>query len=413
MNSVERRAYWDKFFEKDVDAETVHDLVADFIDHRKYEDVIDCIEMAILHGQIQPWMHQVLALSMQAAGRPKAQIERVLLSSQDLIANDPMSMMSLAAYLVRFDRNEQAIELYRQAAALNPARPEPFILALEIAARTQNHRAIVWSAPEVLSYSWSKGREHLNRLAEQSAAEAIAAFVKEGDFASATELQNSMQKARQLDLVVRLEWNGQGDLDLQVAEPDGAVCSVINPMTAGGGVFVHDGYGPKQEHCYEEYLCPQGFSGEYKVIVKHVSGDIIGKRARVLIIRDRGKKREETITETIFLGPKDQSVRFSLANGRRVKPHVDPQATDQKSARKPSDQAQILAQLGNGGGGGGGFGFGQRSAAVGYTPVVSLINEGIRMSAMATVSGDRRYVRINAVPIFSTITDVFTFTAVR
>jgi len=357
-------------------------------------------------------MHQVLALSMQAAGRPKTQIERVLLSSQDLIANDPMSMMSLAAYLVRFDRSDRAIELYRQAAALNPARPEPYILALEIAARTQNHRAVLWSAPEVLSYSWSKGREHLNRLAEQSATEAIAAFVKEGDFASATELQNAMQQARQLDLVVRLEWNGQGDLDLQLTEPDGAVCSVITPITAGGGVFVHDGYGPNQNNCYEEYLCPQGFSGDYKVTVKHISGEIVGKRARVVIIRDRGTKREETVTETIFLGPKDQTVRFSLSNGRRVKPQAE-QQKDQQSAKKPAGQAQILAQLGNGGGGGGGFGFGQRSAAVGYTPVVSLINEGIRMSAMATVSGDRRYVRINAVPIFSTITDVFTFTAVR
>lgn len=368
--------------------------------------------MAILHGQIQPWMHQVLALSMQAAGRPKAQIERVLLSSQDLIANDPISMMSLAAYLVRFDRNEQAIELYRQAASLNPARPEPFILALEIAARTQNNRAIVWAAPEVLSYSWSKGREHLNRLAEQSATDAITGFVKAGDFAAATELQTAMQKARQLDLVVRLEWNGKGDLDLQVAEPDGEVCSVIHPMTAGGGVFVHDGYGPNQDNCYEEYLCPQGFSGDYKVIVKHVSGDIVGKRARVVIIRDRGTKREETITETIFLGPNDQAVRFSLSNGRRAKPHVEPQAADPKSVKKASPQAQILAQLGNAGGGGG-FGFGQRSAAVGYTPVVTMVNEGIRMSAMATVSGDRRYVRINAIPIFSTITDVFTFTAVR
>jgi hypothetical protein len=51
--------------------------------------------------------------------------------------------------------------------------------------------------------------------------------------------------------------------------------------------------------------------------------------------------------------------------------------------------------------------------AVGYQPVISVISEGIAMNAMATVSGDRRYVRINAAPVFSSITDVFTFSFVR
>ena len=76
------------------------------------------------------------------------------------------------------------LELYRQAAALDPSRPEPYIMGLELAARTKNYQAVVWSAPEVLSYSWSKGREQLNRLAEQAAAaEAEAAFIESGDFA--------------------------------------------------------------------------------------------------------------------------------------------------------------------------------------------------------------------------------------
>ena len=346
---------------------------------------------------------------MQAAGRPKAQIERVLLSSQDLISNDPTSMMRLAAYLVRFDRFERAIELYRQAAALNPSRPEPYILALELAARTKNYPAVVWSAPEVLSYSWSKGREHLNRLAEAAAAEAAAAFIKSGDFSRAIALQTAMQKARQLDLVVRLEWSGKGDLDIQVVEPGGTTCSLMQPMTAAGGVFVHDGFGPNQSQCFEEYLCPQGLPGDYRVIVKHVSGEITGKRALLTITRNRGTRYEESLTETIFIGPKDQTIRFSLSGGRRQQANAEQQANDLKPRPKPSGQQPIFAQLG----GGGGLGTFPRRGAVGFTPVVTTINEGIRMSAMATVSGDRRYVRINAVPVFSTITDVFTFTFVH
>ena len=50
---------------------------------------------------------------------------------------------------------------------------------------------------------------------------------------------------------------------------------------------------------------------------------------------------------------------------------------------------------------------------MGYQPIISMISEGIAMNVLATVSGDRRYVRINAAPRFSSITDVFTFSFVR
>lgn len=412
--AAERTAYWKKFFEKDVEPEAVRDLVADLVENRKHEEAISCLEQAILHGQIQPWMYQVLALSMQAAGRPKAQIGRVLLSSQDVVLNDPQSMMHLAAYLVRFEQTDRALELYRQAASLDPSRPEPFVLALELAARKKNYQAITWSAPEVLAFSWSKGRESLNRLAERSAAEAEAALAKSGDFARAAKLQSDMRNARRLDLAVRLEWNGQGDLDLQVQEPAGTTCSVVQPMTTAGGIFVHDGFGPVQDHCYEEYLCPLGLPGEYRITVKHVSGEIVGKRARLTIVRDRGTLQEDSITETIFLGPTDQSVRISLAGGRRKPGQLEKPADDVNGGSKPGNAPQhILAQIGPGGGAGGGgvAQFAQRGAAVGYTPIITEIAEGVRLNAMATVSGDRRYVRINAQPIFSTITDVFTFTA--
>ncbi|WP_397571068.1 hypothetical protein [Schlesneria sp. T3-172] len=385
--------------------ETVRDVVAELVESRKHEDVISCIEQAILQGQIQPWMYQVLAMSMQAAGRPNSQIERVLLSSQDVVLNDPRSMMHLAAYLARFERYDRAQELYRQAAALDPSRPEAYVLALELAVRAKNYDTIAWSAPEVLSFSWAKGREKLNQLAEASAADASTELLKAGDHAKALKLDLDMRKARRLDLVVRLEWSGQGDLDLEIHEPGGTVCSTINPATTAGGIFTHDGFGPIQARCYEEYLCPQGLKGEYRAVIKHSSGDIVGKRAQLSVTRNRGTPYEETLVETILLGPVDQSVRFSLAGGRRVEGQLAER--ELKVGTQQPAKGSVLAQLGQGGGVGQ---IAQRGSAVGFTPIITQINEGVRLGALATVSGDRRYVRINATPVFSAITDVFTFT---
>ena len=47
--------------------------------------------------------------------------------------------------------------------------------------------------------------------------------------------------------------------------------------------------------------------------------------------------------------------------------------------------------------------------AVGFTPQIEIINEGVSMTVTAVISADRRYVRLAVVPTFTAITDVFTF----
>ena len=181
----------------------------------------------------------------------------------------------------------------------------------------------------------------------------------------------------------------------------------MQPVTSAGGIFVHDGFGPIQDHCYEEYLCPIGLAGEYQVIVKHAAGTIVGKRARILITRDRGTANEETVSETLFLGPTDQTMRFSLSGGRRLAGHVEKRTGELRLGPNPAVKQSPLAQLAPGGGL---AQIAQSGAAIGFTPITTQISEGVRMSALATVSGDRRYVRLNVAPVFSAITDVFTFT---
>lgn len=51
-------------------------------------------------------------------------------------------------------------------------------------------------------------------------------------------------------------------------------------------------------------------------------------------------------------------------------------------------------------------------ASTGFQPVITTVNEGITLSVTAVVSSDRRFVRLSVNPLFSSITDVFTFSFV-
>lgn len=50
--------------------------------------------------------------------------------------------------------------------------------------------------------------------------------------------------------------------------------------------------------------------------------------------------------------------------------------------------------------------------SVGFQPQIAVIPSGINMTVTAVVSADRRYVRLNVLPLFTSITDVFTFSFV-
>ena len=50
--------------------------------------------------------------------------------------------------------------------------------------------------------------------------------------------------------------------------------------------------------------------------------------------------------------------------------------------------------------------------AVGFTPQITVLQEGVMMQVLAVISADRRFVRLTVIPFFSSITDVFTFSFV-
>ncbi len=374
---------------------------------RRHEHVIAAIHEALIAGQSQPWMYDVLALTMQIAGRPRGEIERVLLSRIDFTATDVPNMLLSAAYLVRFGADQQALILYRQASRIAPTRSEPYALGLKLAERLKDHDAIRWAATGTLTYTWPVDYRRRHQAAVDVASDAEAALRKSGRAEQADQLAVAVAVARQRDLVVTLSWNGPGELDLQVQEPLGTVCHFDNRQTRSGGALVHDGFGPVQRNCFEEYVCAFAAAGEYRIVIDHVDGEIVGKRGKLTIRRYVGTDNEQVHTHPVVLDRRQKVVRLSLQEGRRER-LSDPLPASFTEARRKKPRGRP-------------FRFGpsaeqrrerdrqRRRPVTGYSPVVSMLSEGVSNTTLAVISGDRRYVRLTIDAVFTSIIDVATF----
>ncbi len=460
------REIWDDFFSKrQPKPEVVSQLILSLHEERKYEHVIAAIEAALKSGQSQPWMYDVLALTLELAGRPKSEVERALLSRVDFTATDVPSMLYSAAYLTRFGGRKQALRLYRQVSTLDPTRPEPYILGLPLARELKDHDGIRWASAGILISAWGKDHEQLHLKAEDAAVEATNELRKAGRAMDADAFERAIQEAKRRDLVIELTWSGEADLDLSVDEPAGTRCGADNPLSRGGGVLLRDGYGPEQKNCHEEYVCALGVSGAYRVRVRRVDGNVVGNRAQLTIRRAFGSSEESTQVFTLPISRVDTTLLVLLPEGRRAElkpegthpnagaaggqqqgkasdPHINGNlqresavvgvlqrfgasreraallSGDPRALRRAVTAQQTGFQTISGGPSAARAGFpvatgigpGVGPGAVGYTPIVTNISDGVSLGALAVVSGDRRYVRLSLNPTFSAISDVFTFT---
>ncbi len=410
----------------------MNDLIFNLHQAGKHEHVIAAITAALINNQSQPWMYDVLALSMEIVGRPKDEIQRALLSRIDFSATDVSNMVYSAAYLSRFSADEQALKLYQQASKLAPSRPEPYVMGLRLAEKLKDPLAIQWAATGILTHVWVKGHQALHQKALNALADLEQSFQTAGRKAEVERVRSARMEALKRDLQLELTWNGDGDLDLIVEEPKGTVCSFEAPLTAGGGVLLNDGYGPKQENCHEEYLCANGFPGTYVVRVRYVSGKIVGQRAKLKVTRYRGSDHPMIQSMIVPLAKKDQLIRIDLSKGRRSKKSEVPQSqqnsqkTSQRTIRNLSHAVgplskqavnslkgfRVSRQVGAGVSTGRQVPFvtgSQNVGGIANQPVITVIPEGISLSGSAVISPDRRYVRLSLSPQFTNVTEVFTF----
>jgi hypothetical protein len=257
--------------------------------------------------------------------------------------------------------------------------------------------------------------------------------------------EKEMKTAQLRDIVVRAVWTGDADVDIAVEEPTGTICDKSNPRTSSGGLLLSDGSSldkPGKDGYSETYVCANGYSGEYKILLRRVWGNITGGTVTVNIMTDYGTKDQKYVQQQIPVN-QDSVVITVVKNGHRTTPIYEAQLAKLQD-RKAKMGGAVLAQAAdagagagdaaadandggfnnllaayaysrsnnggrsNGNGNGNGFPFIGRGV-VGYRPIIVTIPAGANFQALSVISGDRRYVRITAAPFFSDIIAVDTF----
>jgi len=436
---------WDQYLTSHRESpDALRDAVRRLNGEKKFDHVIALINAALRHQQSQPWMYEGLALAMQMAGRPNSDVERALMSAADF-AQNPSELLYLAVYLSESGFDARAIKMLRQVAQIDPVRPEPYTVGLKLAERTGDNEAIKWASLEILRRAWPKDQQE-TRLSGERAANAILEKLKaENRTAEFNAFQEAVKQAKIRDCAVAVTWTGEGEVDLCVQEPAGTVCSFRSPRTTAGGVLLGDtlvkSLLPGGEGHSQVYVCPEGFSGGYKLLARRVWGKITSNKVNVLVYTHFGSKQQKVIQKRIPLESDEAVVAFDLDRGRRKESLQDQQvatavagqvaigqqvlaqqlaaAVDPQALAAAANAQQNLADVTSGAtttvGGGNGtetlpvLSFVPLQGAVGYQPIIVTLPSGANTMFSAVVSADRRYVRITTLPMFSSIPVVHTF----
>jgi uncharacterized membrane protein YgcG len=407
----------------------------------KFREIVALIDSALRNRQVQPWMYEAMSLAMLASGEPIEEVERALMSAVDFSRNED-EIMNVAGYMVRIGLPTRALKLYREVAETNPLRPEPYVCGLSLARQLKDDAATRWACVGILSQAWPAEHRQIETDARRSAEALLLRMEKENRKDDYQKFVGELNAALVRDCIVKVTWTGNADIDLLVEEPSATVCSLQNRRTTSGGVLIGDTYSsdkPTPNGFSEYYVCPQGYTGQYRLFLRRVWGDVTAGKVTVEIVTNYGGKEQTYGKQQIPLGEKNAIVNFEVQNGRRNEPIEAERLANLERARMNFGHAILAQQFGDPaqqmpnpadpGTGSSGIPlfppgyiptrfdprFGFRRGAVGYRPVITQLPEGNQMDALAIISADRRYVRFTLFgtqPISSSVTNVDTFSFV-
>ena len=399
---------------------------------KHFQDVIDTIGDAMRKTLPAAWMYQALSTAMEGCEYPGSEIRRVLLSSIDFGA-DVDAAIKIGKYLSAQGMKKDALSVFHDAHRSNPMLKEPLELGLEISLDIQDQEGIRWASTGILSQAWTDDHVPMIQKALIAAEAAYTRLKNAKETAKMAAFEQELNQAQLRDLMVRVVWTGDADIDVSVEEPTGSVCDKSNPRTLGGGLHLMDGSSldkPSKDGFSEMYVCASGYSGQYRILIRKVWGEVSGGKVTVNLATDFGTP-DQKITQHVIALQQDAVLVTEVKNGHRKEPIVEAQLAQVQ--KRMSETGAVLAQMaptsaggssssyqnllrslyggpngiGNNGQGGVGPFIGRN--VVGYRPILTFINQGTFMAPTAVISGDRRYVTVAPSPNFSDIIAVDTF----
>ena len=414
-----------RFASGHLDPAAVRKATRDLMKQGDYDEAIVLVQAALSHGQAQSWMYESLGIAMELSGRDKSEVERAIMSACDF-SSTPDELMLIAQYLSRIGLDSRAVEVYRQVIKVSPLDYEAYALALRAAQRVEDVAAIRWATVGVLSHAWPRDQQEIFDTARRIAQATLERLKQSGDKEQHDAFSGEVTQALARDVVVKISWSGEADVDLIVEEPGGTTCSLHQPRSIGGGSVSGDSYASYEEQAKqgfsEEYVCARAFPGEYHVRIRKVWGEVVADKVTVDVTLNHGTDHAQHQRQRIqVFDDEDALVVFQLEEGRRSQPLEEQELqvavrrqeaisravlaqqlsdfSDPTALRGLSREEALRRRLALGGGG-----------AVGFQPVIITLPAGTQMVATGVISADRRYVRISSAPSFTGIGDVTTFT---
>ena len=166
------------------------------------------------------------------------------------------------------------MQIYRQAAQLMPTGPQPYMHGLMAAQRIGDLEGIQWATLGILSQAWPGDHQEIWN-AGLFAAKACWRSSQRESRRGSRWLREGLDEAVR-DCVVMVSWTGEADVECWSRSPRDGLLSAqsshhrrrrdagryTSPRTRrlGGGLS-------------EVYVCPKGFTGNYRLLVRRVWGN--------------------------------------------------------------------------------------------------------------------------------------------
>lgn len=225
------------------------------------------------------------------------------------------------------------MRVFRQVAQLEPLWPGPYMHGMKTAQRLHDVEGIQWATVGILSQGWPANQKDIWQTAIRVARATLEDLRAKKHTREADQFETALNAALERDCVVTVRWVGDADVNLLVEEPTGSVCSLRNYRTTAGGVLTGnlaaggDLLSRSQGHC-EFYVCPKGFSGKYKLLLRRVWGQVAAGKVHVEVVTHYKTRDSRQIAKNITLEKGEAVVQFELADGRRKEKLQDQQVAN-------------------------------------------------------------------------------------